>query len=310
MAVEKANFSVFLTKTVEFLKTQKVCEYELFAQELKTLDSSITPVQGVEQLLNWNIRTAPVVNYETNAHVGVLDLRDCVNYVITQKQQSLEENTDHLIRIARHPRITNRQLSYLARMRSLATLPMEGTTFFDCLGPLSSGHHFLAFTDENNNFVGFCTQRQLYSQISDQVISFAEGLNMEHLQKHISSPARFINGNKKAFEAFEILSKTNVGALAIVDESGHLLSCTSGRDVKSWLTQLQFETMTIQELLDEIVKLRKSSQKELTTSLLTNSLRQALGDLKEREDERIWILQPDGTLHGVFSLSDFFRVFL
>jgi len=223
--------------------------------------------------------------------------------------QKLQRKEDALLVLSRHPQITNQKLTYLARMRQFATISWEEGTFFDALTPLSTGHHLVAFEDEEKCIKGFCTQRQLYAQIADQIMSFAGGLTMESLTKFISSPARSVMGTKSAFEAFKELSSHNFGSLAVVDTSGHLVASTSGRDVKQWLMQDDVETMTIQDLMSRLQENSQRSQ-PLTTALLEQDLTESLRDLKVDENERIWVLHPDGTLHGVFSLSDFFRVFL
>merc|ERR1719499_643024 len=332
---EGTTWSEFQNACVDWLGKQKIDSIDEFKTEVFTLSGDLKPDEGVAQLVEWNIRTAPVYN-DKKELIGAFDLRELVKFVVAEEGGNnfkhkdggaglgaAVKDLDEIKNVPKRWKVNSavknmlsseRTLGYFARMRQLAKLKASESTLLDAAVLLSKKHHLCLFEDDEGNLQGCCTQRMLFHYMYNNHLKDAlegSGLQIDSLQKAglVSSPVFAVLDTTPALKAFETLSKNEFGAIGIVDDGGRLFHSTCGRDVKLWVKvkHESLDDITIHQLLEQLRS--KSKRSPVTTATFKTKLSKAFEKLHSNNNERIWVTAIGGKVEGVFSLTDFFKAF-
>eukprot|EP00494_Astrolonche_serrata_P023760 UN24018 len=237
----------------EYLKSETIKDWKECQQKPHVLDKGLLIDRGVEKLLDWKIRTAPVFDAKTGQAVGVFDLRDVVKYVTSLeerkakeadlkkwvgKERTIEElkKKTPLEVFCAHPSVKSQKVDYLAKIRHFVTVK-NTSTCLECVKALSGKHHLIGVVDDKATVVRFLTQKMLFARICDKFCEIMCEDKFEHIKElgSMTSPVTSVRDTATCLEAFRILSQREYGAIAVVNAQSKLIHETSGRDVKLWL---------------------------------------------------------------------------
>merc|ERR1712228_627926 len=170
--VKESHATILREDLVTVLKNCKVSDLNI-SPKVIVLDCKTDPKKAIEVLIQNKIRAAPVIDNDTSQFIGVLDLRDCVQFALEtyQKHSSKlnEVKKKAMEFLTSSPQITTQSLKYLCQMRKFRTVK-NSDTLLSVSAVLAKGSHIVGVIDEaKNKLVGLVTQGMLFQQIAKKM---------------------------------------------------------------------------------------------------------------------------------------------
>merc|ERR1712228_506160 len=274
----------------------KVSDLQNYTKNVIILYNNTEPKEAIQILTKNNIRAAPVKD-KNGAYIGVLDIRDTVDYTLqclsTSKISSaFSLRTNEFCTVSAHDPL-------LRVLESLAT-----------------GAHIVGVEDSDKQLIGIINQSILFQYVSIKWRNIGCDCLLQQMfdLKHISWPIQSVQYDMSAHDAFKRMSDLKMSGLAVVDDDGMLIHNTSATDLKLWRTESSKKQkndhmldQTIEEFLINIRKESKEMTRYPTTSCrLNETLHHAIKQLAATKYHRIWIVDDKKCPIGVLSLTDIF----
>jgi len=274
------------------------------------LSATLTPRQGLEELLKHHLRCAPVI--DGDKFIGVFDLRDAIKFAmeVYRSKHLKEEDVAALEYIAVAPHISTNTLAYLARMRKFLAVK-ESDSVLSVMKIVGSGSHIVGvLSSDGKQLKSILSQGQIFQQIAKYWTDFKSDVSIPTIRKlgYVKFPVIQISYKTTAHEAFALMANHQLSGLAVVDEDGKLVHNTSATDIKLWLKASESLETTIEEFLVAVRKESHSSKVQFpVTSVDENAgLVKAINKLKATKYHRMWIVDEDHKPSGVFAITDLF----
>jgi len=117
-----------------------------------------------------------------------------------------------------------------------------------------------------------------------------------------------VDENSTAKEAFQLIERSNLSGIGVVDEDGNLIGNTSARDIKYFVLD-QGQAKIDQPILDYLAIVRSSvkTAKEkvpVSTVHATDPIGRAIGLLAKTQFHRLFIVDSESKPIGVVSVAD------
>jgi len=298
-------------------------------QELITVSSNCTIERTLEVLEKNNISCVPVVNSEYKTY-RLVDMLDIVSFVMVVDENDIPlSQTDFLTLLAKEKHFKT-PVSKVADLSSRNPFhPISHSApLLQAVELFSCGFHRVPIY-EGKNFFNLFTQSQFLRFLADNLYLLSDfgDKSCIELQLGTLSSKRDqiiqISPSEPAIEAFRMIRKYNLSAVAVVNEEGYFIGQVSASDLKGLAIGGLDSDYTLRSLLvplsQYLPNLRKSQNKEpdyMVWVSSTLSLNNLILYMNKHEMHRVYVLEntsekekgkrlvPCSKLLGVISITD------
>eukprot|EP01099_Mayorella_cantabrigiensis_P000895 TRINITY_DN1381_c0_g1_i1.p1 TRINITY_DN1381_c0_g1~~TRINITY_DN1381_c0_g1_i1.p1 ORF type:complete len:201 (-),score=38.48 TRINITY_DN1381_c0_g1_i1:147-749(-) len=188
------------------------------------------------------------------------------------------------------------------------------TTLYDVSKKLAEGTHRVWITDPEGRLHRLVTQSAVLGFIcsvdNNAPLAMFEHLSLEQSASFTLSSASFpsVHTNEPAINAFHKMKESKVGAVAVIDETGDLVSNLSARDLRAMKTFNYYMFSTLFKSVREFISIVR--QEELKTRVPaiscvpTDSVSSTLRRLVGIRVHQLWIKDSHNKPTGVVSTTD------
>ena len=274
----------------------------------------------------------------------MFDYQDLVSYILVlYSKQALSEseagdiNIQQIVQRARkHQAVEVQLVSDLSRRNPFYSVPAD-STLLQAMDVFATGIHRVAVTapvqstpgasvpSENNGLVGILTQSNVAAHLYPKLIGTTAALPKAQrsikdlgLAKPIGGPIVAVNAEALVFHAMEVMKKSGVSSVPLVDHGGRLVGSCSLSDIKYvlkgfkynmlWRTCFQFISYVRnhQGLVEDMGRDRFP----VFDVRQSDTLAKAVGKMCATKAHRMWVVDDTGKLVGVVSLTDALRALM
>jgi CBS domain-containing protein len=286
-------------------------------ESLVIIDSKESVANAFKTLIQKNIYSAPVYDAASKDYLGFLDLLDIVTYMVNifEKQQQLQgkgkENLDFydlLDQVQEFDMGDAGKVVGLASGTSVNLIP-TGSSVKQALGALfrTPGAHRLPIVD-GTNLKSVLTQSALLNFIASNLSKLPLSLRQMKIKDTDMALKDVISVriDTPAIDAFRLMSKHRIHAVAVLDEKGQIFSNLSAKDIRVLEADALFTKLYKSSL--EIVQLvRSKNLKAISPSFTVTgdcTIEDAIKKLVVCGVHRLYIEDSAKKPIGVISLGD------
>jgi len=291
----------------EFLETSTLADItELRSQQLFFLKSTDSIEMGFQALVRNRVLGAPVKDEATGEFVGLVDIKDFVEYVL-------------LIFGAGTATVQDLNLDKGLSIRSILNLSKEnpfarvsyGAPIMEALKTLSSGLHRMAVTKPGSpsHVIKMVSQMCLLQFLLRHVplrmntvengsrSNWEEVLDRKVGQLRMGTEAKTIVYTQAVMDALALILKERISGTAIVDEHGQLFGSISVWDLKH-------ASMSADVLMVSLKDFWNETKRPLVTVTEDNTLGEAMEKLVNGGIHRLFLVPPQGRPIKVITITD------
>eukprot|EP01126_Amoeba_proteus_P060518 TRINITY_DN800_c0_g3_i6.p1 TRINITY_DN800_c0_g3~~TRINITY_DN800_c0_g3_i6.p1 ORF type:complete len:280 (-),score=40.28 TRINITY_DN800_c0_g3_i6:291-1130(-) len=273
-------------------------------------------------MLNRSIPTdfpAPVWDATLGQYTGFLDIRDLVSWVVfVYDEQKVEDNT-RLVDLIQHGlgqfRMSGTDgvtATYLSRRHRFQSVE-EGEPLTQIVKLLASGLHRVPVV-KNGKLIKIISQSSIVKAISKYVpgILFdrSDDLSLERLNIGTKSVLQ-VTVDTSVIETFRKMDKKQRSGIAIVDNTGRIVSTTTGKDLGLFIRNPSLAAL--REPIFHYLKCVRSQQIDIRAPLITvfptDKITRAVALLSSTRVHRVFIVNNDCDFvaMGVVSITDILK---
>jgi len=235
-------------------------------QKVVTISSKESLEQGFTKLAIHNILSAPVFDEEQKKYTGFLDMRDLVSSVVFIAEHTVGDwkSTKTLKDLLVNAKWVGGSytVTYLSRRNKFVPIT-KGTTVLDAvkmLGQKVNKIKRLALVNEEGTPLAIISQSTIIQLVHKHIKELHDpklSNTIENLQIG-SSPCVSVNQEMPAIDVFKIMDKNGFSGIALVDGEGRLTGNISSRDLKAFITNIDF-ILLISPVGEFVKNLRQTS---------------------------------------------------
>lgn len=272
------------------------------------ISADTTPSEGFKALVDNNILSAPVYDSYLHHYWGFLDLRDLISFAVFAEENAgghtLSEIVGHGIKMFRHPEaaITT---PYLARRHSFTPVP-ETASLSEVAAILATGVHRVPVL-KAGQVLDVVSQSNIIAYLHQHVKEIPSMARTHISEMNVgTSPVLSVRHTSSVYDTFKLLDSTGKTGTAVVDDHGAILTSTSGKDLKLWLTAQTagFMKVTIFDFLKEIRKRDLDENALVVTVRESDTLAFLVSKLHATRSHRVFVIDSHDHPQKVISLTD------
>jgi len=272
-------------------------------------DQTTTLDEACELLKKHHISSIPIFDNNKKAYIGLVDITDICLLVVFSYAQKLQEGKLHQVNFKDVKLVDLLPLSDEGRLAwSFAadqnvedTMEAFSKGVHRAIVPLKEGnttkHHIVSQRDA----IQFLLEQHMYNDVFNSKLS--ELPRLFAFQPELVT----IDGSTPAIEGFKQIGREHFGAVPVVDENGRVYASLCASDLSG--TDLS----SLHSILLPTNIFLKTVHNNKIPRPITATSDDTLGDVAQRilaaADHRAWILDGQGKLSGVLTLSDICKVF-
>jgi len=276
----------------------------IFADQTTTLN------EACALLRKHHISSIPIFDNKKQAYIGLVDITDICLLVVFSYAQKLQEGKLHqfnfedvklvdLLPIADEGRLA---WTFAADGNVEDTMEAFSKGVHRAIVPIKDGNTTKYHIVSQRDAIKFLLEQQMYDDVFNCKIS--ELPRLFAFQPELVT----IDGATPAIEGFKKIGREHFGAVPVVDENGRLFASLCASDLSG--TDL---TLLHTLLLPTNIFLKITHGNHIPKPLTATSddtLRDVVQSIIEAEEHRAWVLDGQGKLSGVITLSDICKVFV
>ncbi|KAF9370642.1 cell separation during budding [Podila verticillata] len=287
-----------------------------------TIDSNTSIEDACEVLLAHGISAAPVFDQTKSSFIGMFDYGDLMAYILIllkkmdPPQDQTLEMRDLIQKANNSQSVPVRLASDLSGKDPFCTVPSE-TRLGAVVNDFGTGIHRVAVM-EGYHLKGILTQSLTLDFIMRHLGEFPKLQAIMQTSIHAcgldQSKVLSVNGNASVLDALVKMSSNSVSSLAVLDDQGILLGNISMTDIQHVMKNLKSSWLWI-SCFQFISKIRLSrgvetgeDQYPVLDVNAGSTFGYTLLKLQATKVHRLWVVQDNGSVVGVVSLTDVFRV--
>eukprot|EP01114_Cavostelium_apophysatum_P019401 TRINITY_DN6248_c0_g1_i3.p1 TRINITY_DN6248_c0_g1~~TRINITY_DN6248_c0_g1_i3.p1 ORF type:complete len:325 (+),score=61.63 TRINITY_DN6248_c0_g1_i3:111-1085(+) len=286
-------------------------------QKMLVIDVKDSIQNAIKTLVSANFYSAPLFDSETQQYLGFVDLVDLVNFIVTTVESTCttpehaQERLFHVDKLEFAHKTQEGNLRDLSSKNPFTTV-LKGSSLLKALEVfVSTGARRIAVLD-GTKITNVLTQSAIVAWMSKHLkeIPFAKkqvkDLNFG-LKKVIS-----IGTDARALEAFKLMSANRITAVAVVDETGQLMSTLSAKDIKMLDIANPFRKL-FQSALKFVQDIRAQSVMEsmpIVHCYPKSTVTEVVMRLTSLKIHRIFIVDELHRPIGIISLGDVLKLLL
>jgi len=273
-------------------------------------DQNTTLNEACELLRKHHISSIPIFDKNKQAYVGLVDITDICLLVVYSYAQKLQEGKAHQVNFEDVKLV---DLLPLADEGSLAwTFAADGNVE-DTMEAFSKGvHRAIVPIVEGNvtryhivsqrDAIKFLLEQHMYDNVFNSKIS--ELPRLFAFQPELVT----IDGNTPAIEGFKKIGREHFGAIPVVDDNGRVFASLCASDLSGTDLTLLHTLLLPTNIFLKIV--HDSNIPKPLTATSDDTLRDVVQNILAANEHRAWVLDGQGKLSGVITLSDICKVFM
>lgn len=272
------------------------------------VSAGTTPSEGFKVLVDNNILSAPVYDDYLHHYWGFLDLRDLISFAVFAEENAgghtLNEIVGHGVKMFRHPEASI-TTPYLARRHSFTPVP-ETASLADVASILATGVHRVPVL-KAGQVLDIVSQSNIIAYLHQHVKEIPSMAKTHIAEMNVgTSPVLSVRHTTSVYDTFKLLDSNGKTGTAVVDDHGAILTSTSGKDLKLWLTAQTagFMKVTIFDFLKEIRKRDLDETALVVTVRESDTLGFLVGKLHATRSHRVFVIDAHDHPQKVISLTD------
>jgi 5'-AMP-activated protein kinase regulatory gamma subunit len=302
-------------KKGDLLSTTTIAEVIPEKQKLLKIDSRLIIPKTLQILVNHNIYSAPVVDIQNNQLLGFIDMVDIVECLIQiiSETELLGEDFDIYTLDAKEKQFSEQgtmKVTDLSKRNPLYTLeghlPLVKALFMF----KEKGVHRVC-VGKGNSIQNVLTESAVIDWLNKNANSFSTlfSKTVDELNLGLKDVIS-IKENEKAIEAFKLMSKHRITAVAVVDDNGVLKTAVSAKDLRIISAQRKMFFARLYDTTRNFAAEAHKGIKDIDTSQPTlsctkkSTLGQVVSTLATYRRHRVFIIDNEGKPIGVISLGD------
>jgi len=200
---------------------------------------------GFEQLIQNNILSAPVYDWERREYIGFLDVRDLVSFtVFVYDEQKVNDNT-RLRDLIQHgtgqfkmPTTEGVTVSYLARRNRFIPVPPDAP-LERVVEILAKGVHRVPVVNAQGLVINIISQSSvvkfLADSLRDSILENPSDPKIDALPALGTTPVLTVGKLTSVISTFRLMDQKKRSGIAIIDENGRFVGTTTGKDLGLFL---------------------------------------------------------------------------
>lgn len=308
-----------------FLSAHSVSELST-PDKVVEIDTSMSPQQGFQLLLDNSILGAPVWDNDKKEYIGFLDMRDLVSQVISankdrfesncKKAESLHQlllkNLTHESNVLKPKKICN--ISYWAARNKFVPVSDSANILSAALVMCGEAHR-VPVVDASGRCKTIISQSSIIKFLAQHIgeLTLNDGLaeNLAELGLGMKQVAT-VPSSLTAYECFKYMDDCQFSGVGVVESgSGVLIGNTSARDIKNFMSDNGPSALHY-PILDYLSKIRQEvpgdERHPICRVLPTTPVSKVIRMLGATGYHRLFVTDQVGRPVGVVSLTDVMRL--
>mmetsp|Transcript_39831 Transcript_39831/g.100403 ORF Transcript_39831/g.100403 Transcript_39831/m.100403 type:complete len:348 (+) Transcript_39831:112-1155(+) len=292
------------------------------AKRIFTCTRSDSVVAVWEGMIKQNISSVPVLQKTKNLYFGYLDIADIVGYFVNFfGEAQLKDSKDFWALVNRTEEFRSKKvkdvMSFPLSRRNPFRPVYSGYSLFSALEILARepGLHRVPVIDREQHLINIITQSQLVSIVEQhlEIMGTLKDLPLSHIPT-VWTKVLSVKETDTAMSAFNLMAEHHVSGVAVLDDSGDLVSNLSLRDLKQVSADASMFWRLFQDVKSFIRHIKDTEAKtksavaprpaSIVTATGKTTLGEAISLLEEHCIHRLYVLDSStGKLAGVVSLK-------
>eukprot|EP00299_Pterocystis_sp_00344_P013501 c6620_g1_i1.p1 GENE.c6620_g1_i1~~c6620_g1_i1.p1 ORF type:complete len:307 (-),score=60.53 c6620_g1_i1:46-966(-) len=267
--------------------------------------------QAFQKLLDHRLLSAPVLNHTGDRYVGFLDIRALVSSIVSMsKAQSKSfELGDFVAQLTKaksspdHLHVWTPE--YVAKINPIQSVTPDDNLLLVC-EKFAKGTKRVAVVEGNGHLVRIVSQSWLIEKLAQSTDPVLGAVTLAELGV---TPKKVLGctPDKSAIEAFELMDRHHVSAIALLDEDNHLLGQVTPDNLHHFLRSEQLKELN--EPLSTLISPNQDEAAALSVTL-ESKLTEVFAALHQTKSHRLFIVDNDTRVIGVLSLKDILAAIL
>jgi len=282
-------------------------------------DASIS--EAFQALINNNILSAPVFDYDLNKYCYMFSMRDVVRHalqILDEVEFSAEEihaitfltEKDHF-RKYKVKDIIDRIKEKLVEVDSDTTVDNVVRLMVTC------NVHRVVSVNPDRSLNNIITQSRIVECLA-QLFTVSPSLGLlgrqtvQALRLAKTNHVISVKETDKAIHAFRLMCEHNLSGLPVVDEHNKLISNISESDLRAIKSDAQYLKLLFQPVRDYVIAMHKTEQRlprarktrALVKCEMIDTYRSVVEKVAEAKVHRCYLVDDNGALAGVISLHE------
>jgi len=279
-------------------------------QNLICADKTTTLNQACELLQKHHISSLPIFDQSKNQYIGLVDITDICLLVVFSYSHKLQEGKMNQVNFNDVKLV---DLLPITEEGKFAWSFPADETVEDTMEAFSKGVHRAVVQMQEGN----TTKHHIISQRDAIQFLLDQHQHEDIFNSKISELPRLfsfqpalvtIDGNTPAIEGFKKIGREHFGAVPVVDDNGRVFASLCATDLSGTDPMLLHTLLLPTNIFLKIIHENKIPRP------LTASSDDTLGEVVHRildaNGHRAWVLDGQGKLRGVITLSDVCKVFM
>jgi CBS domain containing-hemolysin-like protein len=265
----------------------------------------------VEECLNLlaskNILSVPVYDQSKNNWIGILDVYQIMTYIAfagskdddTITLESVLDKVKLNVPVIEILGITGKKENDV--IKSLWVLPVHAP-LLKAMEYLGKGIYRILVTDTEIPLCRLITQSDMIRFIHEHWDQFGDFKNTQINNSSFIKPVHTIQANKPAIYGFQLMRKKEINAIAVINESGSIISTLSDSDLRTF-TQNQFENLFL-PTTEFLLRAHTGEMRKPVVCSDRDNLKRVVDLMVREKIHRVWIVDGEMKPIGVVSMTD------
>jgi len=282
-------------------------------------DASVS--EAFQALINNNVLSAPVFNYDLNKYCNMFSMRDVVHHAlhILDETEFTTEDMPAITFLTEKDHFRKYKVKdVIGKKEKLVEVDSETTVdnivrmMVNC-----NVHRAVSVNPADHSLSNIITQSRVVECLS-QLFAVSPSLGrlgkQTVLSLHLASVDTIFSAKDtdKAIDAFRLMCEHNISGLPVVDENNRLVGNISESDLRVIKSDAQYLKMLFQPVREYLTALHKVEQqlprarktRALVTCKMTDTYKTVVEKVTEARVHRCFVVDDNGALTGVVSLHN------
>jgi len=262
-------------------------------------------------MVNNNILCAPVLDKSTRKFIGLIDMIDIACFVVDIAKNSEGLGSDYVDFLSKEEKFNWRKTSDVADLSQRnAMFPVTaGSNLLDAVRIMAKNHvQRIPILDKNGQVLDLLTQSAIIAYISKHIDQLGPAVNKTLRELNFEKkPVISIDHNKRAIDAFKLMTENRISGLAVLDSDKKLMANISARDLRSIQLDAQLFERLYYSVGEFVSHVRQANYRAVHPSIcctFDDTFQKVIMRLAAARIHRIYVVDENRHPISVISLHD------